>query len=111
MKAVRLIPTITVALALFLVMLAATSRAFAQQQPPLVYTEENTGANYPHPVIPDFPQLPIIRQLPDPFVFFDGTRDTSFAAFEHHRNEWMYALEQNEIGPKPDCHDCIITAS
>lgn len=103
---------IALLLALFTILGLATSRrAVAQGQPPLVYTEENTGANYPPPVIPDFPQLPIVRQLPDPFVFFDGSRDTSFAALEHHRNEWMYAIEQNEIGPKPDCHDCIITAT
>ena len=88
-----------------------TQRTLAQEQPPLVYTEENTGANYQAPFIPDFPQLPIIRQLPDPFLFFDGSRDTSFAAHEHHRNEWMHAIEQNEIGPKPDCSDCIITAT
>lgn len=90
--------------------LATPRKAIAQDQPPLVYTQENTGANYPPPVIPDFPQLPIVRPLPDPFLFFDGTRDTSFTAFEHHRNEWMHAIEQSEIGQKPDCHDCIITA-
>lgn len=101
---------ISLLLVLFTVVSLA-SAAFAQQQPPLVYTQENTGANYPPPVIPDFPQLRIIRPLPDPFLFFDGTRDTSFAAFEHHRNEWKYAIEQNEIGPKPDCHDCVITAA
>jgi hypothetical protein len=81
------------------------------QQPPLVYTVENTGANLPAPVLPDYAHSPIVRPLPDPFVFFDGTRDTSWAAFEQHRNEWMKAIEQNEIGIKPDCHDCTITAS
>jgi len=102
-------------LSLTLVLIAfacgAVQSTVAQTAPPLVYTQENTGTNYPPPVILDFPQLPIIRQLPDPFLFFNGTRDTSFSAFEHHRNEWKYAIEQNEIGPKPDCSDCIIAAA
>ena len=94
------------------VLLLCAGNSLAQkQQPPLVYSVENTGAHYPAPVIPDFDHLPIIRPLPDPFVFFDGTRDTRWDAFEQHRNEWKNAIEQDEIGTKPDCHDCAITAS
>src|SRR5690242_631022 len=80
----------------------------ASAQAPLVYDVENTGANYAAPVFPDFPVLPIVRQLPDPYVYFDGTRDTSFAGFERHRNEWKHAMEQYEIGTRPDCSDCVI---
>ncbi len=65
------------------------------QQLPLAYSVENTGAAYPAPSLPDFAHAPLVRQLPDPFVFFNGTRSTSWAAFEQHRNEWMYAIEQN----------------
>ncbi|MBV8729617.1 MAG: hypothetical protein JO336_07390, partial [Acidobacteriia bacterium] len=97
-------------LATVLLVCSASSLARAQE-PPLVYTVENTGAGYPAPVLPDFAHSIIIRPLPDPFVFFNGTRDTSWGAFEQHRNEWKYALEQNEIGTKPDCHDCTITAT
>jgi len=61
--------------------------------------------------MPDFSVLPIIRQLPDPYVFFDGTRDTSAAALEKHRNEWKHAMEKYEIGTRPDCSDCVITAA
>jgi hypothetical protein len=93
-----------------LVVCGANSLA-QKQQPPLVYTVENTGADFPAPVLPDFAHSPIVRPLPDPFLFFDGKRDTSWDAFEKHRNEWMSALEQNEIGTKPDCHDCTITAT
>ncbi|HZS52912.1 MAG TPA: hypothetical protein VFA65_00810 [Bryobacteraceae bacterium] len=94
------------------VLLLCAANSLAQgQEPPLVYTVENTGAGYPAPVLPDFAHSPIVRPLPDPFVFFNGTRDTSWGAFEQHRNEWMYAIEQNEIGTKPDCHDCTVTAS
>jgi len=79
---------------------------------PLVYNVENTGVNYPTPVFPAFGQFPIIRPLPDPFVFFnEGGRDTSFASWERRRNEIKAAVENYEIGPKPDCSDCTITAS
>src|SRR5262249_20687470 len=61
---------------------------------PLVYDVENTGANFPTPVFPTFAQFPIIRPLPDPFVFFgesprhdESRRDTSFASWERRRNE------------------------
>src|SRR5205085_8356884 len=55
---------------------------------------------------------------PDPFVFFDAgrhadenRRDTSFASWERRRNEVKASIEKYEIGPKPDCSDCTITAS
>jgi hypothetical protein len=101
---------ISVGLAAPLLLCAANSPAYGQQ-PPLVYTVENTGAGIPAPVLPDFAHSPINRQLPDPFVFANGTRDTSWGAFEQHRNEWMQAIYKNEIGTKPDCHDCTVTAT
>ena len=76
-------------LAAVVLLCAANSTA---QTPPLVYTVENTGASFPAPVLPDFAHSPINRQLPDPFVFANGTRDTSWPAFEQHRNEWMQAI-------------------
>jgi hypothetical protein len=84
--------------------------------PPLVYDIENTGAHYPAPTFPSFDQLPIIRPLPDPFEFFnkarhDDDRDTRFRSWERRRNEIKAAIEQYEIGPKPDCSDCTITAN
>jgi hypothetical protein len=92
------------------VLLLCTANSLAQT-PPLVYTVENTGASTPAPVLPDFAHSPINRQFPDPFVFFNGTRDTTWPAFEQHRNEWMQAIYKNEIGTKPDCHDCTVTAN
>lgn len=77
---------------------------------PLVYGEENTGADFPMPAFPDFDQLPIVRSLPDPFRFFDGTRNTSFASWERRRNEILASIEQWEIGPKPDGSDLQVTA-
>lgn len=85
-------------------------------QRPLVYDAENTGARYAAPAFPSFDQLPIIRPLPDPFVFFSNgrhepDRDTRFASWERRRNEIKAAIEKYEIGPKPDCSDCTIAAT
>jgi len=90
---------------------AARENTWADSVTPLVYSVQNTGENYPAPHFPPFAKLPIIRPLPDPFEFDNGTRDTSFASWERHRNEIMAAIEKYEIGPVPDCHHCTITAS
>jgi hypothetical protein len=88
-------------LAAVLLLFAVTALA---QEPPRVYNQENTGAGiYPAPVFPDFAQLPIIRQLPDPFLFSDGRRDTKWSAQEHHRQDYLAALAQYGQGPKPEC--------
>ena len=93
-------PGYLLGLAAVLLLSAANSPA----QPPLVYTVENTGAGLsPTATLPAWASLPIIRQLPDPFVFFNGTRDTSWSASEQHRQEWIAALQQYEQGPKPSC--------
>lgn len=79
---------------------------------PRVYTIENTGASTPAPTFPAFSNLPIIRPLPDPFVYLStGARDTSFGAWEQHRNEILAGFENYMIGPKPTCSDCTITSS
>lgn len=107
----------SLSLMLLLLVSAAAPGAFARENTsadsiaPSVYSVENTGAVYPTPVFPTFAQLPIIRPLPDPFVFADGTRDTSFASWERRRNEIKAAIEKYEIGPKPDYSDCTIIAS
>ncbi len=85
-------------------------------EPPLVYDTENTGAHYAAPAFPSFEQLPIIRPLNDPFLSaskgrHEPDRDTRFASWERRRNEIKAAVEKYEIGPKPDCSDCTITAN
>ena len=106
----------SVALVLLLFVSAGVAGAFAQENTsadakiPLVYSVQNTGAKYPAPVFPAFAKLPIIRPLPDPFRFVNGTRSTRFSHWERRRNEIKAAIEKYEIGQVPDCHDCKITA-
>jgi hypothetical protein len=83
---------------------------------PSVYAAENTGMRYAAPAFPSFEKFPIIRPLPDPFVFFnagrhDPDRDTRFESWERRRNEIKASIEKYEIGPKPDCSDCTIAAT
>jgi Glucuronyl esterase, fungi len=82
------------------------------QEPPLVYDKENTGANFPQPILLPYDQLPFIRPLPDPFAWADGSgRDTSFANWERRRNEIKAMIEKWDIGPKPTNSDLIINAA
>ena len=95
---------------------ADTQQRERHRAPPLVYDVENAGARYPAPNFPSFDQLPIIRPLTDPFVFHrsgrdEDRRDTRFSSWERRRNEIKAAIETYEIGPKPDCADCTITAN
>jgi hypothetical protein len=90
---------------------AVPAFAHSEASPPLVYSVENSGGSYPAPTFPAFDYLPIVRPLPDPFRFFDGTRSTSFADWERRRAEIKAAFLQYEIGPRPDGSDCTVTAA
>ena len=69
---------------------------------PLVYDVENTGANFPQPVLPSISELPTVHPLTDPFEWSDGSgRDTSFAKWSHRRAEIKAEIEHYEIGSKP----------
>ncbi|MFL9842789.1 glucuronyl esterase domain-containing protein [Flavobacterium rhizosphaerae] len=72
------------------------------QTPPLVYGEENTGADCTAPVLPEAGDLIAYPMLPDPFSWSDGSgRSTDFADWECRRNEIKAEIEAYEIGPKP----------
>ncbi|KOH44940.1 alpha/beta hydrolase family protein [Sunxiuqinia dokdonensis] len=69
---------------------------------PLVYAVENTGADFPAPVLPDTSQLPAIEPLTDPFAWSDGSgRSTDFADWSRRRAEIGAEIQHYEIGPKP----------
>lgn len=72
------------------------------QQIPLVYDVENTGASFSKPVLPAFEELPVVRPLPDPFAWSDGSgRSTAFSDWRRRRAEIKAEIEHYEIGAKP----------
>jgi hypothetical protein len=72
------------------------------QEVPRVYDVEHTGANFPEPVLPVFEKLPIVRPLPDPFAWSDGSgRSTEFKDWGRRRAEIKAEIEHYGIGKKP----------
>jgi hypothetical protein len=102
-----------VAMAALMVEMPFSSRA----EPPLVYSAENTGTNYPAPPLPTLGHLPLIQPLPDPFYWASdplnagGTSSTNFADWEHHRAEILAQIQNYEIGTKPAVNPSQVTAS
>lgn len=90
----------------FLVMIGlltvCTGDASFAQDIPFVYGVENTGADYPKPILPDISELPTIHPLTDPFEWSDGSgRSTKFCDWSRRRAEIKAEIEHYEIGPKP----------
>lgn len=81
------------------------------QELPLVYDCANTGSKYAKPEKIDFNKLKEVKNLPDPFLFADGTRSTDFKDWERHRNEIITRIEQYEIGPIPSMDNMRLDAS
>ena len=82
----------------------AVSPASAQsgRLPKLVYDDEHTGEKFPKPVLPGFDELPIVRPLPDPFAWSDGSgRSTEFKDWARRRSEIKAEIEKYGIGEKP----------
>ena len=74
-----------------LLLLLPTTLAAANalgQELPLVYDVEHTGADFSEPLLPSVEDLPIIRPLPDPFMWSDGSgRVTKFDEWSRRRAE------------------------
>lgn len=72
-------------------------------QLPYVYDQENTGSNCDFPPLPAPEDLTNYPQLPNPFVWSDGSGEVAdFSEWECRRNEIKAEIEAYEIGPKPD---------
>ena len=75
----------------------------AQNDVPLVYDVEHSGAQVKKPPLPMIDELPSIPMLPDPFAFSDGSgRVTTFTDWTRRRAEIKAEIEHYEIGLKPD---------
>lgn len=84
----------------FSAILAFTS--CTQKPIPLVYSVENTSAEFPAIELPALEQLQVNPTLPDPFLFADGkNRVTSFKDWSRRRSEIIQQLQHYELGAKP----------
>ena len=91
---------------LLLLMLVTSITLQAQrQQPPLVYTAENTGAQFAAPALPAPDQLPVIRELPDPLEGVKG-----FADWAKRRSDISHMIQHYGIGTKPTMEDGQVAA-
>jgi hypothetical protein len=87
--------------------------------PPFVYNVENTGTSYAGITnLPGLGNLPLVRPLPDPFMWLSSytnstfnSRSTNFVDWEQHRNEIAALIQNYEIGTKPTVDPSQITAS
>lgn len=78
---------------------------------PLVYDQENTGAAFAAPQMPDFDELPAIETLPDPLAWADGSgRVKKFSEWEKRRNEIFAMIQNYEIGVKPATPKSCVSA-
>ena len=69
---------------------------------PLVYDVENSGSHFAVPTLPAANELPVIKELPNPFSWFDGSGSvSSFADWEKRRNEISSMIQHYGIGKKP----------
>ncbi len=98
---------------MFVSLTALTCAVNAQQeeQIPLVYDVENTGAEYADPVLPAFEELPEVQPLTDPFEWADGSgRSTDFKDWSKRRAEIAKEIQHYEIGTKPTVDPSCISA-
>ncbi len=85
----------------FLLTLVMGTSAHAQKIP-LVYNVENTGIHTPAPPLPGINELPVVKTLPDPFQWSDGSgRSTRFKDWGRRRAEIGREIAHYEVGEKP----------
>ncbi len=92
-------------LLLLLMLVTSVTLQAQRQQPPLVYTAENTGAQFAAPALPAPDQLPVIRELPDPLEGVKG-----FADWAKRRSDISHMIQHYGIGTKPTMEDGQVAA-
>ena len=89
-----------------LLMLAVVTTATAQRNRfPLVYSVENTGAQYDAPVMAAPNELPVVRDLPDALEGVSG-----FADWKKRRSDIAHMIQHYGIGTKPAVGDGQVAA-
>lgn len=73
----------------------------ALAQMPLVYQQEDSGADVARPPLPAYADLPEIPYLPDPFTMADGARMTTRDQWRIRRAEIKAMIEKYGAGEKP----------
>ena len=92
---------ITIGYLLTLLWMALVKAFVVPTDPPLVYDKENSGMP-PQIYMPMVDELPVVRELPDPFLWSDGRgRVRDFSEWEQRRNEIAAAIQHYGIGTKP----------
>ena len=92
-------------LLLLLMLVTSVTLQAQRQQPPLVYTAENTGVQFAAPALPAPDQLPVIRELPDPLEGVKG-----FADWAKRRSDISHMIQHYGIGTKPTMEDGQVAA-
>lgn len=83
-------------------LLSISATAFGQQNIPLVYDQENTGAGAKEPKMLSLKELPSQPLLPNPFAWASKKGEVKdFKDWEKRRNEIIAMLQHYEIGEKP----------
>ena len=89
-----------------LLMLAVVTTATAQRNRlPLVYSVENTGAQFDAPVMAVPDKLPVVRELPDALEGVSG-----FADWKKRRSDIAHMIQHYGIGTKPAVGDGQVAA-
>ena len=87
---------------LLLFAIDSTKQVMGQDDIPLVYDQEHTGADLPLPHFAPLDELPVILPLTDPFAWSDGSgRSVRFEDWKKRRSEIKAEMEHYEIGTKP----------
>ena len=80
-------------------------------QIPLVYQVENTGNHFPAPVLPAISDLPIVKELPNPLAWSDGSGTvTQFGEWARRRSEIAAEIQHYGIGIKPEVSPEVVRA-
>ena len=96
---------------MLLVSIATVTAQSRTKSLPLVYNVENTGSAFAAPAMPSVGELPVIKELPDPMAWSNGSgRVTKFGQWAQRRSEISHMIQHYGIGTKPAVPDGAVTA-